>query len=59
MATLETPCVEICHLDAVTGLCDGCGRTGSEIAAWQQMTPDQRRAIMDVLPARLKLKLAN
>jgi uncharacterized protein len=50
---METPCINICHLDAVTGLCDGCGRTGAEIAAWASLTPARRREIMRELPERL------
>ena len=51
---LESPCQNICHLNVVTGLCDGCGRTGAEIAAWINLAPEQRRAIMTVLPQRMK-----
>jgi predicted Fe-S protein YdhL (DUF1289 family) len=50
---LETPCVNICLLDTESGLCAGCGRTTDEIARWVEMTPNQRRAIMAVLPERL------
>jgi uncharacterized protein len=51
---LETPCVNICLLDDKSGLCVGCGRTGDEIARWADMTPEQRRAIMNRLPERLE-----
>lgn len=37
-----------------TGYCFGCGRTRDEIAEWIEMTPDQRRAVMALLPARLE-----
>ena len=36
-----------------TGLCFGCGRTIAEIAGWSAMSPEQRRAIMAALPARM------
>jgi predicted Fe-S protein YdhL (DUF1289 family) len=49
---LETPCVNICLLDAKTGLCLGCGRTIAEIAAWSSMSDAERRAIMTELPLR-------
>jgi len=39
-------------MDACSGLCIGCGRTLDEIAAWAEMTPKERRAIMALLPAR-------
>jgi predicted Fe-S protein YdhL (DUF1289 family) len=49
---LETPCIEVCAIDAETGLCRGCGRTIDEIARWAAMTSEQRRVIMAILPAR-------
>ena len=54
---METPCVDICHLDSATGLCEGCGRTGNEIASWITFTDADRRTIMAILPHRLE-KLA-
>lgn len=50
--SLETPCVNICLLDAETGLCLGCGRTIEEIASWAAMSDSERRAVMDALQAR-------
>jgi len=49
---VETPCVNVCLLDADTRLCVGCGRTLDEIARWASMTAAERRAIMTALPAR-------
>jgi predicted Fe-S protein YdhL (DUF1289 family) len=49
---LETPCIDICTIDEVNGLCKGCFRTIDEIAHWASMTAEQRRAIMAVLPKR-------
>ena len=47
-----SPCVGICALDQA-GLCEGCHRSGSEIAAWVHMNDDQRLHLMDhVLPLR-------
>lgn len=51
---IETPCVKICVIDAVTGFCIGCGRTGQEIGGWLGMSPDQRRAVMASLTERLQ-----
>jgi uncharacterized protein len=52
---LETPCIDVCELDAAFGLCLGCGRTIDEIARWAAMTNVERRAVMAELPARLAL----
>jgi predicted Fe-S protein YdhL (DUF1289 family) len=49
---LETPCVNICLLDASTGLCLGCLRSLDEIAGWVSMSDAERRAIMAELPRR-------
>ena len=50
----STPCVKICVLDPLSGLCVGCGRTGDEIAAWAGLSETARLAIMSGLPARLR-----
>ena len=49
---METPCIDVCEMDDAKGLCLGCGRMLDEIAGWAEMSPEQRRAIMAVLPAR-------
>jgi uncharacterized protein len=51
---LETPCVNICLLDAETRLCVGCGRTIDEIARWPAISDDERRAIKAALPERME-----
>jgi len=47
-----SPCIGVCRLDN-SGLCEGCLRTGDEIARWSQMGDDERlRFIETVLPER-------
>lgn len=53
-AKIETPCVQICEIDETSGLCRGCGRSRREIGGWSRMSSEERRAIMAVLPERLK-----
>ena len=49
---VQSPCIGVCTLDD-DGLCDGCLRTGDEIAAWLAMAEAEREHLMDtVLPAR-------
>lgn len=49
---IPTPCIGVCQLGP-DGLCDGCFRTGGEIAAWSQMSDEQRLRLMDdELPER-------
>ena len=52
---METPCIDVCEMDGASGLCLGCGRTIDEIAGWSEMSPEERGAIMAVLPARKAL----
>ncbi|HKA47061.1 MAG TPA: DUF1289 domain-containing protein [Methyloceanibacter sp.] len=50
---MDTPCIDVCQMDATSGLCLGCGRTLDEIARWSAMSNEERRAIMAELPARI------
>lgn len=50
---METPCVQICVIDPLSGFCIGCGRTGEEVAGWIRMTPEERRLTMESLPDRM------
>lgn len=54
MTAIESPCILVCSIDERTGYCFGCGRTREEIGAWLTMTPQDRRAVMALLPARLE-----
>ena len=51
---MESPCVKVCTYDQERGLCLGCGRTLEEIGAWFSMRDEERRAVMEKLPERLK-----
>ncbi len=51
---MESPCILVCSIDMKTGYCFGCGRTREEIAGWVGYTDQQRRSIMEGLPARLE-----
>lgn len=47
-----SPCIGICRLGS-DGLCEGCLRSGDEIARWVAMGESERRRLMDeVLPVR-------
>lgn len=49
---IESPCVNICTLDARSRTCFGCGRTIDEITRWSTMSAADRSRIMTELPAR-------
>ncbi len=51
-APMLTPCIGVCELDA-QGYCEGCQRTGDEIACWASLSDAQRQWYLDeVLPER-------
>jgi uncharacterized protein len=52
MQVTSTPCVAICRIDEASGLCVGCGRSRSEIAAWIDLGEPARLALMAQLPRR-------
>ncbi len=49
-----SPCIGACQLDPASSLCRGCGRTIAEIAAWPDLSDDERRAILARLEASRK-----
>lgn len=49
---MDSPCINICAISDVTGRCEGCYRTLTEIADWTRLTPAERQRIMAELPAR-------
>jgi predicted Fe-S protein YdhL (DUF1289 family) len=51
-APIDSPCIKLCRIDAATRLCVGCLRTLEEIAGWGRLSMDERRRVMDALPAR-------
>jgi hypothetical protein len=42
---VPSPCVNICRMDARSGLCTGCSRTLDEIASWGLLDDDARRSV--------------
>lgn len=51
-ARVSSPCVKLCLVHPVEGICTGCLRTLEEITGWSQLTEAERRTIMEELPAR-------
>ena len=49
---MPSPCVSVCAMDPMSGLCTGCLRTLAEIAEWSILEDDERRAIWAALPLR-------
>ncbi len=49
---VPSPCISICAIDQVTGLCAGCLRTLDEIAVWSVLDDEEKRAVWVELDAR-------
>jgi predicted Fe-S protein YdhL (DUF1289 family) len=49
---IASPCVNVCKMNAVTGLCEGCQRTIDEIASWSVYGAAEKRTVLAQLPAR-------
>lgn len=49
---VPSPCVNICRMEAASGLCAGCWRTIDEIAAWSRMDDDAKRQVWQAIALR-------
>jgi uncharacterized protein len=52
MQPVPSPCIDICRMDPVSGLCEGCKRTLDEIARWSGMDAVAKRRVWEQLAAR-------
>ncbi len=52
-----SPCINVCRMDAATGLCEGCLRTIDEIARWGTLTDSDKRAVLAALEVRRQAAL--
>ena len=52
LAAVASPCIDVCTMDATSGLCAGCLRTLDEIAAWSQLDEAGKRAVWNALAMR-------
>ena len=49
---VASPCVNVCKMNEITGVCEGCQRNIEEIASWSAYSDAQKRAVLERLPAR-------
>jgi predicted Fe-S protein YdhL (DUF1289 family) len=52
VSEIPSPCIGVCQLDPISGLCTGCMRTLAEIAAWPAASDEERLVIVQRLRAR-------
>ena len=51
---MSSPCIKVCQMDPVRGVCIGCCRTLDEIARWGGMSETEQVVVMSALSARRK-----
>ena len=51
-ASEASPCINVCRMNAASGLCEGCLRTLDEIACWSIYEDDEKRAVLEQITAR-------
>lgn len=49
---IKSPCVDVCKMDKLSGLCRGCLRTIPEIKAWKGLSRKQQKALLAELDGR-------
>jgi hydroxymethylglutaryl-CoA lyase len=49
---VASPCINVCVMDAASGVCRGCLRTLDEIAAWGALDADAKRAVLAAIAER-------
>jgi len=50
--SIASPCIDVCRMDAKSGLCEGCLRTLDEIAGWAAATDDAKRLVLAAIAQR-------
>jgi predicted Fe-S protein YdhL (DUF1289 family) len=56
---VKSPCVNVCVIDPMDGLCKGCARSLEEIARWASMDDDERDAILQQLKSRKRARASD
>ncbi|PKR58642.1 MULTISPECIES: DUF1289 domain-containing protein [Thalassospira] len=49
---VKSPCTGVCVLDAKTGYCAGCFRTGEEIGSWMGLSDGGKKRIISQITKR-------
>ena len=49
---MKSPCIKVCQMDPVRGVCLGCCRSLDEIARWGGMSEEEQFQIIEKLPER-------
>ena len=52
---IPSPCISVCQINAVTGMCAGCFRSLAEIASWSQANEAEKKRIWALIAERASL----
>ena len=55
--SIASPCMAVCQMEEVSGLCEGCLRTLDEIAHWGQADAPYKLAVWDRIGERVQERL--
>jgi predicted Fe-S protein YdhL (DUF1289 family) len=47
-----SPCINVCKMDAASGLCTGCYRTIDEITRWTRLDEAGRQQVLEAVTRR-------
>lgn len=50
--SVPSPCIDVCRMDAQSGLCEGCLRTVDEIAGWAAASDEKKLLILAAVAQR-------
>lgn len=50
--SVNSPCINVCVIDAEFGQCFGCFRTIHEISNWQRYSPGEKAKLLEDLERR-------
>lgn len=49
---MKSPCIDVCKMDKLSGLCQGCLRTIPEIKAWKGLSRKEQKLLLADLNSR-------
>ena len=49
---IASPCISVCKMDEVSGMCLGCKRTVQEIAMWLYYSENEKEQVIKSLEKR-------
>jgi hypothetical protein len=49
---VPSPCISVCRMEPLSGLCEGCLRTLDEVARWSTMSEAGKRAVWMLIDQR-------